>query len=288
MPRMEHTPQTPAAGTANAAGRPDAATEAKALETFRSRFHDACPFPQDRKLADEVTAEVATVLATLVAREFESGRGSSDHHEALALTTLLGRRVHLLQVSPPAASAVPPALLEALTVARVHLPDNEAEVLRALYFEGYTRAMMEAEGEARQRALVAAQAMLMPMPGVGLLVLNGPLEPESLAAVGDEFGRMLFRGEAEAAVIDISGLGAPTRAHAAEAFALDATTRMLGVPTIFVGADDRWQAMGKEAGVLLDALTFASSVQEALSAVLAKLGRGEGFKGLMQRLTGRK
>lgn len=287
MGHMENTSETPVGGAATQA-RPDAALEAEALASFRARFLDACPFPQDRKLADEVTAEVATVLATLVAREFESGRGSSDHHEALALTTLLGRRVHLLQVSPPAASAVPPALLEALKLVRVHLPSNEAELLRALYFEGYTRAMAEAEGEARQRALIAAQAMLTPMPGVGLLVLKGPLEPESLAAVGDEFGRMLFRSEAEAAVVDISGLGAPTRAHAAEAFALDATSRMLGVPTIFVGADARWQAMGKEAGVLLDALTFAKSLDEALSAVLAKLGRGDGFKGFMQRLTGRK
>ncbi|MEM1417817.1 MAG: hypothetical protein AAGH15_23160 [Myxococcota bacterium] len=172
-----------------------------------------------------------------------------EHHEALAMLTLLGRRLAILGLSPASAGQGVPALLAACRTQAMSVPEGLADDLSAAFVEGFVRGHGERQRGEWMDALQRAQPFLTPAPGVRLWVAVGGLDAERLGERGQSFARTVHREDAAAALYDLRALPAPgPRRAGALVDALEAT-RMLGVARAVV-ADDSWRAVLEEQGEL--------------------------------------
>lgn len=249
--------------------------QARAVAVLEAAYAGAVPFVEDRACAPELAREAAPVLHALLSSRSlgapEDAR-ALEHHEALALVLLLGRRAGALGVTPTAALALVRALSAALESVGSPVGAEFTAVVAALVMEGYVAAREE-----RLSNLSAAQAAdalptLRLAPKCLALVLSGEHEPERLRDVVDRFGRALFAADARACVVDLSGLRRPSAPLAAEAFAADVAARMLGVTCIFCGVSPAWLDAAKAARVPLEVLALEPTFEVALARALELAG----------------
>lgn len=248
-----------------------------ALLRFRRVFIEGAPFEQDRARAEELSLEARPAIDVL-ASSLRVGRGERadaiEHHEGLALVTLLGRRAGHLGVTPTAALALVPAITAALGR---DVPDGLLRALHSVCLEGYVAGRDEALGEDSRRRLAQVQPILALGARCFALVLVGEHEAEALSAVVDRFARRLLQSDALVGIVDLENLLEPAPDRAAEVFGAHAAARMIGAQLIFSGASEAWLDAARKARVRFDevqtTLRFSDAVQLAYRAAGHRVAR---------------
>jgi hypothetical protein len=246
----------------------------RALAAFREHYVRAAPFREDRKQAEELVLEARPAVEDLL---FAADQGAVDlqgfeHHEGLAMVTLLGRRAAELAITPTAALALVPALLEGFRAVECPLPEAAGTHLQALCIEGYVASRGDrAQQEAGHRAAGAVPVVRI-APGCIALVLAGRHDPERLGEVVERFGRELFETDARACVVDLSRMKEPTADRAVEVFGAHATARMLGTRCVFAGVSEGWLDAARQARVDVELLEREPSFDKALERALGLCG----------------
>jgi hypothetical protein len=256
-------------------GEPDPRLIERILDAFRRHYAERAPFAEDRALADELAVEAEPAIEALVFASAEAGitdPSSIEHHEGLALVTLLGRRAAARGATPTAAMALVPALEAGFREAGHELSEALVEALMTLAMEGYCAGREDALKEDVADEAVEAVGIVRVVPRGLALVLAGQHEPEVLGEVVERFGRALLKEDAKACIIDIEKLADPTRERAAEVLGAHATARMLGAVCIFSGVSEAWLESGREARVDLDLLTIEPTFEAALRRMLPLCG----------------
>lgn len=249
--------------------------DTKVLEDFRVAYTAAAGFVEDRAKADALVAELRPVLDTVraaLATNAQSGVAAVEHREALAMTTLFGRRAGELGVTPSSAYAALDAFLSAMNRNSFELATPMVRALSALFLEGFVAAREELLVRAERAGSAQAQPILTLAKGCSALVLSGTHEPEALAAIVDRFARVLHRTDARSCVVDISQLAPPDDSSAAEVFSADASARMLGVVCVFSGVSDDWRSAGAQARVPFELLRVTRTFDEGVSIALGAAG----------------
>jgi hypothetical protein len=257
-------------------GNADQAEERDAVTaSFRLAYVEGCPFSEDRALAGELSLEAVPAIDALAFALDQNAEGDLsriEHHEGLAMVTLLGRRAGALGATPTAAIHLVPALVNALSESGRKVPEELVRPLTAMCFEGYVAAREEGLREAQAAASIDNAAIVRLVPrGLGL-ILAGEHEEEVLAEIVERLGRKMLKHDAAAAVVDISRLEGATKERAAEVFGAHGAARMLGATCVFAGASQPWLDAAREARVDLDVLTLEPTFNDALRRALPLCG----------------
>ncbi len=242
---------------------------------FRDAYAEGCPFSEDRSLASELSLEAAPAidaLAFALDQNAQDDLSRIEHHEGLAMVTLLGRRAGALGATPTAAIHLVPAIVRALEAGGRTVPEELSRPLTAMCFEGYVAAREEMLRVAQAAATVDNAAIVRIVPRCLALVLSGEHEPEVLSEVVERLGRLMLKHDAAAAVVDISRLEGPTKERAAEIFGAHGAARMLGATCVFAGASDDWLGAARDARVDLEMLTLEATFNDALKRALPLSG----------------
>lgn len=238
---------------------------------FVQSYVAAAPTATDRAAAETLRPEAETVLAAIV--EGVAGGPLPELEgpalrEGLTLASLLGRRAALLDVTPTAALAIAPALVEALGGDLDLSPMLEA--LRATIVDGYVRAREERERELASRRTADAVAWAELVPGCFAVFLRGLQDADALEPRVEALGRALLDADARACVVDLRGLREPDRERVAQLFGIHAACSMLGVRTYFVGFGEGWARAAEEARMDFSLVTMCPTVRAALPDALRR------------------
>ena len=248
---------------------------ARVLRAFTARYVAATPYRQDRELAGELAIEarpaVESLLVAAAAEPAERAR-VLDHHEGLALVTLLGRRAGVLGATPTAAIGVVRALFGAFEETGDPLPRDLEPDLTTLCVEGYVAGREERLVDTRTRESADAQAVVHVAQGCVLLFLAGDHTAEMLERIVDRFAREMLKSDARAGLVDLTRLDHPEPDKASEVFGADAAARMLGARCIFVGVTDAWREAARVARVETSLLTIEPTFADALRHALSLAG----------------
>jgi hypothetical protein len=242
---------------------------------FRTAYLEGCPFREDRALAEELTLEAAPAIEALGFALDQNAHGDLsriEHHEGLAMVTLLGRRAGALGATPTAAIHLVPAIVRALDASGRKVPEALVRPLTAMCFEGYVAAREDAIESAQASAAIDNAAIVRFVPRGLLLILSGEHQPEVLSEIVERLGRQMLKHDAAAAVVDLTGLEGPNEERAIEVFGAHSAARMLGATCIFVGATDAWLAAARAARVDVDMLTCDETFDDALRRALSLCG----------------
>lgn len=240
-----------------------------ALERFEAFLEDVkpatggVPYPE---LVGEV-APLLPLLSELPDDERANGNYESfGFRECLAVLTLLGRRLALLNLTPTAASQVVRLALRSTEGARDDLFEQFAQQAVAAAMEGF---VLGREERVAQTAEARAAKPLRPLrieDDVFALIVSGVHEPAILSECVDALGRAMLNADVELAVVDLTQVGEPNRERATAMFSADEITRMLGGVCFFAGVDARWRAAAEDARIPLDTLQVAVDLRGAVAA----------------------
>jgi len=251
-------------------------SDADAVATgFRTAYVEGCPFQEDRALAEELALEAGPAIEALAFALDQNAEGDLsriEHHEGLAMVTLLGRRAGGLGATPTAAIHIVPAIVRALRESGRDVPESLSRPLTAMCFEGYVAAREDALRDVQAAQAIESAAIVRVVPRCLALVLSGALDPEVLAEIVERLGRKMLRYDAAAAVVDITQLEGPDKDRAAEVFGAHSTARMLGATCVFAGVSEAWLDAAREARVDLDVITREASFGDALRRALPLCG----------------
>jgi hypothetical protein len=255
---------------------PDRDPEAVAEDAL-GRFRRTCvsALPLRAALAEELAVEARpTVSALLVATSH--GRvddtESLEHHETLALLTLLGRKLALLGGTPTAALRLAPTLLRAVRDAGWALPPSLDEPLTTLAVEGYVRGREERiHGDAAKDAVDRIHTVAL-AEGCLAVFPKGSYEPDLLEAAMEELGRRMFRQEASVCLVVLDGVSNVTPAMARAVLSIDESARTLGATAIFAGMNTAFTEAADRAGLDRSHLHVAEDVTDGVRRALSIAG----------------
>lgn len=239
------------------------------------RYAASAPYRQDRELAAELALEARPAVECLVAAvgsEPAERASVLDHHEALAMVTLLGRRAGILGATPTAMVGLMRSIFLAFAEEGTPLPEEQHHELVALALEGFVAGREERLVDEGATRSADAQVIVRVADKCLVLFLAGELSAEMLERTVDRFGREMLKADASAALVDFSRLRDPGPGGAAEVFGAHATARMLGGQCVFVGASEEWLAAAKEGRVDLDMVHLAPTFEEGLRQALGIAG----------------
>lgn len=242
------------------------------LEGLERRYATTTPYRQDRELAPELALEARPVVESLlIAAEADPHERARvlDHHEGLAMVTLLGRRAGMLGATPTAALGLVRALFASFEEVGCPVPAELYDDLVALCMEGFVAGREERLLDRTETVASEAQPIVRIADRVLLLFLCGTHPAERIEQVVDRFGRVMLQLEARAGLVDLSRLSDPTPDRAAEVFAAHSAARMLGADCIFTGVSDAWLGAAKEGRVDTELLAIEPSFEDALRRALA-------------------
>ncbi len=241
----------------------------KVLLALSGALGQTLRFRTDRQLIDEIAEEARPAIQSLLlALDMESGddETSLDFHEGVAMTMLLGRRVALLGATPGASVGLSDALRMALEEIGP-LPGALFQALREACAEGFVRG----REEHLQRAWAEQAALAIPTLRIGpqslALVLTGTHEPEVLEEVVEAFVRQLFRSEAVAAIIDVSGLVALEAGQVAAILGAASGAAIVGATLCVSGVDSEWLEFASARRKHFDPDLHFESFEDALKVV---------------------
>ena len=232
----------------------------RALSTFERSLRVACPALPAR-VREDLEAESAPLIGTLVAAG--SGANTSERHEALALATLLGRRIATIGESPTTTLATYDAILDALEALAIETP---AAALRAAIVEGFAAAVDE---RARTEMIARASQSLLPITvsaRVVLLVIAGCEDADAVAQALVRLGRAALDADAKACLVHVSFPHEPDRDLLAEIAAFDGSAQMIGARAIFSGTPVALAALAAHAPSLATAASFEDALRRGLEA----------------------
>lgn len=252
---------------------------------FGQRFAAGAALARDRELADALAVEARPIAeALLEASATTVDPRAPELREALALTSLLGRRAAALGATPTAALAIAPCLIAASE--REDL-DALIEPLRAVCLEGYVAAREDALREDGARRAADAISVVTLAPGCVAVLVSGDQDADEIERVFEELGRRLLDGGARACLVSCAGLREPDRERARQLFAVHATCTMLGVECTYAGVPDGWREAAREAGLDLSYVRFepdfASGMRAALFACGLELRARAGIGDVLRR-----
>lgn len=238
----------------------------------RFRTASTASLPLAAMLVDDLASEARpAVQALLFATSTPRAENpeSLEHHETLAMFTLLGRRVAVLGGTPTAALRLVSMLLAAIRECEWPVPFYLDETLSTVAMEGYVRGREERIlGEAARQA-VGRIPMVSLAEGCIAVLPRGAYDSEHLAAAMEELGRRMFREDMRACLVVLDGLEDVTAATARALLSVHEYARTLGVTAVFAGMDSRFAEAADRAGVDRSRLTLApdavSGVRRALS-----------------------
>ncbi len=104
-----------------------------------------------------------------------------------------------------------------------------------LVLDAYARGREDRVRAEALQALASALPVAAIAPGAVLAVAAGPLDPEGARSIADRASSLMLRSGARAALLDLSGLVAPTDAVVAELWHMVSAARMLGVRMVLSG-----------------------------------------------------
>ncbi len=241
----------------------------------RFREASASRLPLRAALADDLACEARPAVHALLfatANERVEDPESLEHHETLAMITLLGRRLALLGGTPTAALRLVPTLLAAVREANWPVPPGLDESLTTVAVEGFVRGreeriLAEAAKDAVDRIPVVALA-----DGCLAVLPRGRYDSEHLEAAMEELGRRMFREEVSVVLVVLDGLADVTAATARALLSIDEYARTLGVTAIFAGMDARFEEAAERAGVDRTHLTLASDAPDGVRRAFSIAG----------------
>lgn len=244
------------------------------LAAFGRSYLASSPFKQDRELVDELRAEARPVIEALL---FADKAGSADvnaieHHEGLAMVTLLGRRAGALGATPSAVLALVPSLSAGFRDAGKPLSPAIHQALQAMCMEGYVAGREEHLQRDFAQRTAQAQPIVRVAPRCLAVFLAGHHDADDLAEVIDRLGRTMLDANALGCVVDLERLEEPAPDRAAEVFNADAAARMLGATCVFTGVSPAWMDAARRARVPTDLIALEPSFERGLHRALAACG----------------
>lgn len=257
------------------AGAAEPSIGERVLAAFEARYVEGAPFREDRRIAGELAIETRPVIESLLAAL--SGEGpidvpSLEHHEALAMVTLLGRRAAALGATPTALVGLVPALIAGFEAVGRPIPEHLHDPMRFVAFEGYVAGHDERLVQEGYVRAADAVPIVRVAPRCLALLVAGRHEAELLAEIVDRFGRELLAADAKAGIVDLAKLEDPSPDCAAEVFGADAAARMLGATCVFSGVSEPWLEAARRARVPVELLTIEPDFGEALRRALSLCG----------------
>lgn len=253
------------------------AIAARVLAHFVERYRADAPFAEDRERAEELALEARPIvdvfLATAPIVFRDGGVLPLEHHESLALLTLLGRRSGMAGITPTALLAMVDALFAACAAEGVRLEGSRLErTFRAACLEGYVAGKEESLDERASIRAARSIAMVSVAPRCLALFVAGLHEPARLRETAERFGRWLLESDAMACIVDLSALEDPSPDRAGEVFSVLASARLLGVTCVFAGVSEEWRDAARHARVPLEDVLFAPTFEAGLVSALGACG----------------
>jgi len=245
------------------------------LAELQRLYAATTPFRQDRELAPELALEARpAVESLLLAAEAppEDRPRVLDHHEGLAMVTLLGRRAGNLGATPTAVLGLVRSLGDSFAVVDLALGEGMMRDLAALCVEGYVAGREERAGERAAEVAARGELLTRVVEGCVLLTLGGEHPTEQLEELVDAFGRRLLDADAKSGLVDMTRLTDPTPDRAAEVFAAHGAARMLGAQCVFVGATDEWMEAAAQGRVDVELILREPTFEEGLRHALRLAG----------------
>jgi hypothetical protein len=164
------------------------------------------------------------------------------------------------------------------------------EEVAPLVLDGYARGREDRARAEAQAALAVALPVAAVAPGVVLVIAAGPLDADGARALAERAGRVMLRADAKTALLDVSGLVAPTEGTLSEVWGVLAAAQMLGVRCVVSGATAALGGALDGAPVpelALQTVTLAEGFQRALREAGVALGAERGFAAWVRGLLGR-
>ncbi len=244
-----------------------------ALARFRASAVSALPLRA--ALADELAAEARPAVHALLFATSSDRMGdleSLEHHETLAMVTLLGRKLALLGGTPTAALRLTRTLLAAVRDTGWGVPPSLDEPLATVAVEGYVRGREErlrtdAAKDAVDRIPIVALA-----EGCLAVFPRGDYDPDRLEPAMDGLGRRLFREEATVCLVVLDGLEGLSPAAARALLSIDESARTLGATAIFSGVTTSFLEAAERAGVDVANLVLVADAAEGVRRALSIAG----------------
>ncbi len=258
------------------------------LEQVRTAFEVRAPFAEDRDLATDLSAQARPVVrAFCEAFERVAEAGWEEAGEAYSLLNLLGRHLGESGMTPGAATIGCDLLFAGLC--RVLEPSESVErglTFRGVFFEGYVGGVQARSEREQQAELEQMQPLFVTASGTCVLMLSGPLRAESIERIAEEFGRVLFRRDAQAAIVDLRALSAAplTRDVLDAVLGIDEQARTLGCRCTFAGIkrERAQEVLGSRARI--DIIDFTDSLDGLLDDVDMRKGRAPRMRAVLRRL----
>ncbi len=252
----------------------------RAARELGASLRGAFSLGRDRAASDELAFEARPLIQALLEGTRAGGDADSPElREAMALASLLGRRVSALGATPTCALRVAPAVMVAVPAAA---PLEAA--LREVLLEGYVAEREEALRAEGARRAAEAIAVLELAPRCFVSFPAGDQEAEQLAEHAEALGRRLLDRDAQVLVVHAAGLGRPDPARAAQLFAVQASCTMLGVRCLFAAVPPGWVAAARERGVDLDDVRLVDRLEPALEEALDLCGYTLGPRPALARM----
>lgn len=247
----------------------------EAAETVLSKVRDAfssrAPFAEDRELAGELVAQARPMVRSFTeAFASDAAEGWEDAAEAYSLLNLLGRHLGERSMTPGAAMIGCDLLYAELC--SIQEPASHVQrglTFRGVFVEGFVGGVDARAQRKQQDDLLAMQPILETASGTLLLVLAGPLRAETIEALAEEFGRILFRRDASQAIVHFEALTreaiSPDTLEAI--IGIDVQARTLGCRCTFVGMSlaNARDVLG--ASPSLEMVRFAETMNELIDDV---------------------
>jgi hypothetical protein len=253
-------------------GAPEAVAE-RALARFREAA--ASSLPLRGEVADELAAEARPALHALLfatATDQSENPESLEHHETLAMVTLLARRLALLGGTPTAALRLAPALLESVRAEGWAVPPRLDSALTTVAVEGFVRGREERLGLDAARDVIGRIPVVLLAERCLAVFPRGHYESEQLEAAMEELGRRLFREEHRVCLVVLEGLTQVATGTARALLSIDETARTLGAVAIFAGMTDEFREAAERGGLTLEHLHLTADPAEGLRRALSVAG----------------
>jgi anti-anti-sigma regulatory factor len=245
----------------------------RAIERFRIAASAALPLRAD--LADELSAEARPAVHALLfatASHTADDPESLEHHETLAMVTLLARRLALLGGTPTAALRLTDTLLESVRAEGWEVPTRLDPALTTVAVEGFVRGREERASTEAARDAVSRIPIVRLAEGCLGVFPRGHYESERLEAAMEELGRRLFREEIRVCLVDLAGVSGLSASAARALLSIDESARTLGVVAIFAGMGEELREAALRGGLVLDHLNLAVDAAEGLRRALSVAG----------------
>lgn len=240
------------------------------------------------ELADKVGVIAGEVepFIEAAARVLSSPQDTHAAHEARSLAWLMAYRLG----DQGFAALAPVAVLHAWRGCAGEGAPGLCDTVMPLLLDGYARGREDRARAEVQAALAAALPVSEIAPGVLLVVVAGPLDPDGARTLAERAGSAMLRGDARAVLLEVSALSTPSAAVLVELWGVVSAARMLGAASVVSASSAAVMQAMKDApppeGTRC-ATKLSDAVEQALRAAGVSAG-ADGIVSWVKRVVGRR